>query len=157
MTILEVLKFTIQHSDISFRPKFISYHLQINLKSVYRCLDILRRFELMKESYGTYWVNEKATVKPPLIRSQICPPVLAIILALFSGSSFTLAELKILLPKITTRHLQKLNRAEIISFASDNDLFLKKENPQIWLNSNLYSKLILSQKIRARMGAMYGK
>lgn len=156
MTTFEVLKFFLKYSDLSFRPAHVAKMLNKPEKTIYRCLAILTREQILKESKGVYWVNEKASVKSGLKPNQNCPILLAIILILLPGSSYSASELRMLQPKFYSRHACRLEDLGMIGSSATYEL-TKNVHTEIWLNTELQQSLGRSQTSRVRMGALYGK
>lgn len=157
MTILEVIKFFINYSDLSFRPVHVATLLGRPEKTIYRCLGILSRENILCESHGLYWLHHSATVKPGIPPRKECPIILAILLTLLTGQSFKETELEIFFQRKLTRAFHRLDTAHLIDRTSDNPLFNGLSLREIWLASNYSLPLGRTQHARNRMGSLYGK
>lgn len=156
MTILEVVKFFLHNSDLSFRPIHVASLMKKSEKTIYRCLGILSRESILCESHGLYWLHSSATTKPGIPPKKDCPLILAILLTLLTGQSFNESELEALFRRKLSRAINKLDKALLINRTSPEPLFPNTPKA-IWLNVNYSLPVARSQFSRNRMGALYGK
>ncbi|WP_135770807.1 hypothetical protein [Leptospira bouyouniensis] len=156
MTILEVIKFFLKYSDLSFRPAHVANLLVKPEKTIYRCLGILSRESILCESHGLYWLHQSATVKPGIPPKKGCPIILAILLTLLTGQAFNESELEALFQRKLTRAINKLGKANLINRTSPEPLFPNTPK-SIWLEVNYSLPIGRSQFSRNRMGELYGK
>lgn len=156
MTILTVVHFFIRESMMAFRPVHVAKYLEKPEKTIYRCLSILERESILSESHGLYWLNPKATIRPTLNPRKGCPLILAILLAVLAGQTFTDTELTAFFNKRIGRAITKLESAKLILTAPESELFQKSQT-NVWLDNRMSRLVAESQWIRSRMGVMYGK